>query len=161
VTTTTDTEVTIAREFYEAFQRVELDRWDAIVDEDVSIYSPIGRGVTGIRTLKEWAESFATLGKQIDLTDEHVALDDDGNGRGFITINLHWKHDQDFFGLAPTGREGTSVELLVFEIQNRKITRIDVADNSLDLPIYLWQRNFPLPHNVLPGTIVVGVDRRG
>jgi SnoaL-like domain len=158
MTSTTDT--TIARDFYDAFQRVELDRWDEIVDADVLINSPIGRGVTGLQTLKDWAVAFTTLAKRIDLTDEHVALDDDGNGRALIVINLHWKHDADFMGLAPTGREGTSVEFLVFEVENGSITRIDVADNSLDLPLYLWQRNFPLPHNVRPEAIVVGVDRR-
>jgi SnoaL-like domain len=159
VTSTTD--ATIAREFYEAFQRVELDRWDAIVDQNVLINSPIGRGVSGLRTLKDWAGAFATLGKQIDLTDEHVALDEAGNGRGFIVINLHWKHDHDFMGLAATGREGTSVEFLVFGIENGRITKIDVADHSVDLPIYLWERNFPMPHHVRPDAIVAGVDRRG
>jgi SnoaL-like polyketide cyclase len=154
------TRASIAREFYDAFQRVELDRWDAIVDENVFVNGPAGRGISGLRTLKDWAGAFATLGKQIDLTDEHVALDEDGNGRGFVVINLHWKHDHDFMGLAPTGREGTSVEFLVFAIENERITKIDVADHSVDLPIYLWQRNVPLPHHVLPDAIVVGVDRR-
>jgi SnoaL-like domain len=119
---TSTADATIARDLYDAFQRVELDRWDAIVDADVLVNSPAGRGVTGLQTLKDWAGAFATLAKRIDLTDEHLALDDDGNGGGFIVVNLHWKHAASFMGVAPGGREGTSVEFLVFEIENGKIT---------------------------------------
>ena len=36
-------------------------------------------------------------------------------------------------GLAPTGREGTSVETLLLTIRAGRIVRIDVADNTLDL----------------------------
>jgi hypothetical protein len=43
------------------------------------------------------------LGKRIDLVDEHLALDSDGNGRGFITFNLHWKHDEPFFDTTRPG----------------------------------------------------------
>jgi hypothetical protein len=38
--------------------------------------------------------------------------------------------------------------------------RIDVADNSLDLVIYMWERDWPIPHNIRPEPIAVGVDRR-
>src|SRR5262245_16443305 len=148
------------REFYEGFQRVEFTRWDAIVAEDVLLNSPAAFGVRGLKTFKEFALQFTDLAYRIDLTDEHLALDADGTGRGFITFVLHWKHTKDFGGLAPTGREGTSVETILFTIQNRQITRMDVGDNSLDLVIYMWERNWPVPHNVRPDPIVVGVDRR-
>lgn len=73
------------------------------------VNSPSGMGMVGIDGLKQWAEAFAGgLAHQIDLVDEHLALDGEGNGRGFITFTLHWKHTKDFFGLKPTGREGTS-----------------------------------------------------
>jgi hypothetical protein len=29
-----------------------------------------------------------------------------------------------------------------------------------DARIYLWERNYPMPHSVRPEPIVVGVDRR-
>jgi hypothetical protein len=32
--------------------------------------------------------SWAALGKRIDLIDEHLALDDQGTGRGFVTFCL-------------------------------------------------------------------------
>jgi hypothetical protein len=100
------------------------------------------------------------LGYRIDLVDEHLALDEHGTGRGFITFCLHWKHAADFGGLAPTGREGTSVETLLFTITGNQIVRIDVADNTLDLGIYEWERGWPIPHNIRPQPIVTGVDRR-
>jgi hypothetical protein len=96
---------------------------------------------------------------QIDLIDEHLALDRGGNGRGFITFNLHWKHASEVFGLKPTGREGTSVETMLLTIAHGKVTKIHVGDNSLDLVLYMWERGWPHPHNVRPEPIVRGVDR--
>jgi hypothetical protein len=151
--------LTITGEWYDAFQRVELDRWDPITAEDVVINSPAGYGMRGLEGLKEFGESFTRLGKQIDLVDEHLALDDQGTGRGFVTFCLHWSHTSDFFGLVPTGREGTQVETAIFTIVENKIVRIDVGDNTLDLSLYLWERNYPMPHSIRPAAIVVGVDR--
>jgi hypothetical protein len=152
---------TLTRELWDAFQRVDLDRWNAIVDANVLTNSPGGFGIRGLPALKEWARSFAgSLAYQIDLVDEHLALDVTGHGRGFITFNLHWKHDQDFMGLSPTGREGTSVESLLLTINDNKITQIEVADNTLDLALYLWDRGWPHAHNIRPKPIVRGVDRR-
>jgi hypothetical protein len=155
----TDT-TTITREVYEAFQRVELHRWDAVIAADVLVNSPAAFGLKGLHALKEFAVGFTHLGYRIDLVDEHLALDDQGNGRGFITLTLHWKHTKDFGGLAPTGREGTSVETLLLTIRENQVVRIDAADNTLDLAIYEWERNWPVPHNVRPEPLVVGIDRR-
>jgi ketosteroid isomerase-like protein len=151
----------LVREVYEGFQRVELDRWDAVIAEDVEINSPAGYGMSGLQPLKDWAQAFARFAKQIDLVDEHQAVDDEGNGRAFITFNLHWKHDEGFMGLAPTGREGTSVETMLMTVRDHKITRIDVADNTVELMLYLWARGWPAPHGVRPEPIVSGIDRRG
>lgn len=150
----------VTHEFYDAFQKVEVDRWDGIVDRDVKINSPGAFHMSGLQVLKDWASGFTQLAYQIDLVDEHLALDESGDGRGFITFNLHWKHEKDFFGVKPTGREGTSVETLLFVIQSNKITRIDVADNTSDLVLYLWHRGWPMPHNIRPEAIVTGVSRR-
>jgi hypothetical protein len=153
----TDT-TTITSEVYEAFQRAELHRWDAVIAADVLVNSPAGFGLRGLDAFKESAVGFTDLGWRIDLVDEHLALDDRGDGRGFITFALYWKHIKDFGRLAPTGREGTSVETMLLTIQQHKVVRIDVADNTVDLPIYLWSRNWPNPHIVRPE--VVGIDRR-
>jgi SnoaL-like domain len=150
----------ITREWYDAFQRGEFDRWDDVIAQDVTINSPAGYGMTGLTLLKDWAANFSRLGYRIDLVDEHLALDDAGNGRGFVTCLLHWKHDADFLGLAPTGREGTSIESMIFTIENGLITRVDVASNTADLVIYEYERGWPMPHNVRTEAIVEGVDRR-
>ncbi|HYE48569.1 MAG TPA: hypothetical protein VEB20_03190, partial [Azospirillaceae bacterium] len=63
------------------------------------------------------------------------------------------------FGVAPTGRRGTSVETLLLTISNGKVVRFGVADNTLDLAIYLWERGFPQQHNVVPPAIVKGIER--
>jgi len=153
-------ESTITREFYESFQRVDFDRWDAIFAEDVLINSPAGLGMRGLDGFKRFAQQFTDLGYRIDLIDEHLALDEDGTGRGFITFCLNWKHTKDFGGLAPTGREGTSVETALLTIVEHKITRFDVADNTLDLALYEWQRGWPVPQSVHPEPMIVGIDRR-
>jgi hypothetical protein len=151
----------LAREIYDAFQRQELDRWDACFVKDVIVDSPAGRGIRGVDMLKSWAVEFGgALAYRIDLVDEHLALDPAGNGRGFITFNLHWKHAKKAFGLEPTGREGTSVETMLFSVSAGKVTKVDVADNSLDLVIYMWDRGWAHPHNVQLEPIVRGVDRR-
>jgi SnoaL-like polyketide cyclase len=156
-----DGPASITREVYEAFQRVELHRWDAVIAADVLVNSPAAFGLTGLDALKAFAVGFTDLAWRIDLVDEHLALDGHGDGRGFITVTLHWKHTKDFGGLAPTGREGTSVETLLLTIRDHRVVRIDVADNTLDLAIYEWERNWPVPHNVRPEPLVAGVDRRG
>jgi SnoaL-like domain len=152
--------MTLTRDLYDAFQRAELDRWDDIIAVDVLVNSPAGFGLHGLATFKAWARQFTGLAYRIDLVDEHLALDDAGDGRGFITFVLHWKHTGDFGGLSPTGREGTSVETLLLTVASGEIVRIDVADNTLDLAIYEWERGWPIPHNIRPEPIVAGIDRR-
>jgi hypothetical protein len=151
---------TLTREIYDAFQKQELDRWADLIAPDVEIDSPAGRGFKGLDVLTSWAGEFGgKLAYQIDLVDEHLALDAEGSGRGFITFNLHWKHDQKCFGLEPTGREGTSVETMLLTIRSHRVTKIHVGDNSLDLVLYMWDRGWPHPHNVRPEPIVVGINR--
>jgi hypothetical protein len=150
----------LTREIYEAFQRVEFDRWDAVIADDVEINSPAGYGMSGRQLLKDWAANFTDLGYRIDLVDDHLALDEKGDGRGFITFCLHWKHVKDFLGLAATGREGTSVESMILTVRGHVVTRIDVASNTPDLVLYEWERGWPMPHNVRPPALVEGVDRR-
>jgi hypothetical protein len=144
---------------YEAFQRVEFDRWDPIVADDVLINSPAGYGMSGLQLLKDWAGNFTELAYRIDLVDEHLVLDADRSGRGFITFCLHWKHVKDFLGMAPTGREGTSVETMLLTIERGVVVRIDVAGNTPDLVLYEWERGWPMPHNIRPPAMVTGVDR--
>src|SRR6202020_3090673 len=68
--------------------------------------SPAGRNIDSLAALKRWNQSFTDAFRpRTDLVDHFVAGD-----RGLVTINLHWKHDRPFNGLAPTGKTGTSVE---------------------------------------------------
>ncbi len=131
-----------------------------MISENVEINSPSGYGMRGLRLLKDWAKNFVELAWRIDLVDEHLALDETQTGRGFITFLLHWKHTREFLGMAPTGREGTSVETMLLRIVNGVITRIDVASNTPDLVLYEYDRGWPMPHNVRPPALAEGVDRR-
>src|SRR3954464_2447952 len=64
----------ITREIYDAFQRVEFGRWNAVIPEDVLSNTPAGRDLQGLDTLKEFAGQFTDLAYRIDLVDEHLAL---------------------------------------------------------------------------------------
>jgi hypothetical protein len=147
--------MTITRELYEAFQCGELDRWNRIIDADVEIFSPGMWGERGLEKLKTFANEFLTaLSPRIDLVDEF-----DGGHRAFVTFCMHWRHVAPFFGIAPTGRQGTSIETLLLTIGDGRIVRLGVADNTLDLAIYLWERGFPQRHNVNVPAIVRGIER--
>jgi hypothetical protein len=77
----------ITRQVDDAFQRVELDRRDAVIADDVLINSPAGYGIQGREALKSWASASLELAKRVDLVDGHIALDA-GNGQGVITFNF-------------------------------------------------------------------------
>ena len=123
----------LTRELYEAFQRVQFDRWDAIIADDVLINSRAGRDIRGLKTLREFAARLIDFGCRIDLIDESLALDQQGDGRGFITFMLNWKHTKNFGGLLPPGWEGKPEETMLLTIRGHKIVRID------DLAIYEWE----------------------
>lgn len=149
------------RELYDAFQSGEFDRWDAFVAEDVLVNSTMGRGIQGRESLKNWAKAFVeALQSRVDLVDEFEGIDETGNGRAFFTVCLNWKHAKEFMGLAPTGREGTSIETMILTIENGKVVRWDVADNTVEINIYFWERGWPIPHNVHPEILVKGIEAR-
>jgi hypothetical protein len=77
-----------------------------------------------------------------------------------MTVNLNWKHVKPFFGvLQPTGRTGTSIENLIMTVNNGKVTRIEVADTTLDLVIYMHENGWVFPQNIRPEPIIRGIER--
>ena len=146
-----ETSVTLA--IYEGFAPGRLDHWDNFFDPDVVINSPAGRDTVGREALKAWVQAFlSSFQPRVDLIDHYVAGD-----RGLVTINMHWKHDgQPFFGIAPTGVSGTSVETFILRLKDGLVTHFDVADNSLDLAIYLHEQRMALPRSVTPPALISG-----
>jgi hypothetical protein len=143
----------ITLQIYKGFSQNRLDLWDAVIHPDVKSNSPAGRNIDGIAALKRWNQSFIDAFRpRTDLVDHFVAGD-----RGLVTINLHWKHDRPFNGLAPTGKTGTSVENFILRIENGLVTRWDVADGSLDLAIYLHDEGLKMPTFVEPPALIKGV----
>src|SRR5205814_1597664 len=133
-------------QIYKGFSQNRLDLWDAVIHPDVKSNSPAGRNIDGIGALKRWNQAFIDAFRpRTDLIDHFVAGD-----RGLVTINLHWKHDRSFNGLAPTGKSGTSVENFILRIENGLVTRWDVADGSLDLAMYLHDEGLRMPTFVEP-----------
>ena len=146
---------------YQGFQSGELHRWDNIVHPDVLTNSSASFGNKGIIALKTWAGAFLkAFTPRIDMVDFINAIDEQGNGRAVLTVNLNWKHTQAFFDvLQPTGRTGTSIENLILTVKNHKITRIEVADTTLDLVIYMHENGWVFPQNIKPVPVITGIER--
>ncbi|WP_395375397.1 hypothetical protein [Marinicella sp. W31] len=151
----------IVLELYQAFQTGELNRWDAIVNKDVVTNSSASFGNKGLDGLKNWAGEFlVAFAPRIDLVDYINAIDKNGNGRAVVTVNLNWKHVAPFFTvLQPTGRTGTSIENLILTVNEGKVTRIEVADTTLDLVIYMHENGWIFPQNIRPEPIIKGIER--
>ncbi|TGX49110.1 hypothetical protein E5A73_19890 [Sphingomonas gei] len=146
-------ETSLAYVIYEGFANGQLDRWDAIIHPDVVINSPAGRDTVGRDALKGWVQAFLSAFRpRVDLIDHYVAGD-----RALVAINMHWKHDgTPFFGIEPTGTSGTSVETLLLRLKDGLVTHFDVADNTLDLAIYLHEQGMDLPRSVTPPALIAG-----
>jgi hypothetical protein len=91
--------------------------------------------------------------------DEHLALDD-GERRRLRDLPAALEARGRLPGAGAHGTRGTSIETMIFTIENDVITRIDVASNTADLVIYQYERGWPMPHNVRVDPIVAGVDHR-
>ncbi len=151
----------LTRQVYDAFQRGQLDRWDALIAEDVVTNSSGAFGIKGRAALKAWASEFLTaFSPRIDLVDEINAVDAAGNGRAVMTFNLNWNHVKVFMGtLQPTGRTGTSIENMIMTVRGGKVTRVEVADTTLDLVLYMHERGWVYPQNIRPEPIIRGIER--
>ncbi|XOV78693.1 MAG: ester cyclase [Aestuariibacter sp.] len=156
-----NTSNTLTRQVYQAFQTGNLSDWDQVIDKNVVTNSSAMFGVQGLDALKGWANAFlVSFAPRVDLVDEINAVDKHGNGRAVMTFNLHWQHVEPFFGISPSGRKGTSVENLIMTVKNGKVVRIEVADTTMDLVIYLHQRGWVFPQNIAPEPIIRGIDRK-
>lgn len=151
----------IIKEVYEAFQTGQLERWDAVMHKNVVINSSAGFGNTGLDTAKGWANGFLeAFAPRVDLVDYINAINENGDGRAVLTFNLNWKHIKPFFGvLQPTGRAGTSVENMIMTVRNGKVVRMEIADTTLDLVIYMHENGWKFPQNIAPQPIIKGVER--
>jgi hypothetical protein len=151
--TTQDVQNGLTMEIYEGFALNQTERWNAIVRSDVMTNSPAGRDIAGREALQSWIKAFhGAFDLRVDLIDHYLA----GN-RGLVTVNLHWKHDRaPFFGLEPTGRSGTSIESFILQLEDGLVTHFTVADQSLDLAIYLHEQGMEMPSRAIPPALIAG-----
>jgi hypothetical protein len=150
---------TVTRTIYEGFQRGQFDRWDEVISTEVELFSHAQSyeqwGSKGLDGLKYWAAEFLkALRPRIDLVEEFNAKD-----KAYLIVTLHWKHVAPFFGISPTGREGSSGELFLLTLENGKVVKFQVADLTMDLAFYLRDRGVPFIHNVRPAPLIKGIDR--
>jgi hypothetical protein len=143
----------LTTEIYEGFALNQTERWDAVVHSDVITNSPAGRDIVGRAALQGWVKAFhQAFALRVDLIDHHVQGD-----RGLVTVNLHWTHDRaPFFGIEPTGESGTSIETFLLGLTDGLVTSFTVADQSLDLAIYLHEQGMEMPSRVTIPALIEG-----
>ncbi|MEG3089214.1 ester cyclase [Sphingomonas sp. PB4P5] len=151
--TTPEVQAGLTMEIYEGFKLNQTERWNAIVHPDVMTNSPAGRDIAGREALQNWIKAFhEAFDLRVDLIDHYLVGD-----RGLVTINLHWKHDRGpFFGLEPTGQSGTSIESFILQLKDGLVTYFTVADQSLDLAIYLHEQGMEMPSRATPPALIAG-----
>ncbi len=126
----------LTRELFDAFQGSEPERWDAITTDDVVVNGWTGFGIKGRRALKSWANGLSrSLGFRMKLTDEHLVLDSNGDGRGFIEFNLQWERQSELTQPRAEAGESTPFGAFLLTVKGLRIARIDVADDTLDLTL--------------------------
>jgi hypothetical protein len=126
----------LTRALLYAFQNAAVASWEAIAAEDVLINTPAGFAIRGRPALTSWSITLArALGFAIDLVDEHLALDQEGNGRGFVTLKLRWKPNLEFIQAPDRNSGWESSESLLLTIKEYRFIRIYVAGDTLDLAL--------------------------
>lgn len=146
----------IGRQIYTGFNERKLELWDDVIASDVQLRSTVGaQPQYGLAALKAWSAEFhKAFQPRLDLVDEIY-----GVHRATIAVNLIWQHVDEFFGLTPTGRKGTSIEYFILTHTEGKVTHYWVADHSLDLAAYLThERGLHYPQNFEPQPIIRGIE---
>jgi hypothetical protein len=151
--TAPDVAAGLTMEIYEGFALNQTERWNAIVHSEVVTNSPAGRDIVGRAALQDWIKAFhGAFTLRVDLIDHYLAGD-----RGMVTVNLHWTHDRAaFFGIEPTGQSGTSIESFILRLKDGVVTHFTVADQSLDLAIYIHEQGMEMPSRVVPPALIKG-----
>lgn len=126
----------LTRNLLHALRNAEVAAWSEIAADDVFLSCSAGYGVRGREGLKAWAVGVArALRCAIDLTDEHLAVDSQGNGRGFVTLTLHCKMDHEVTIMAERDCEWTSSETLLLTVEAYRLVRIYIAGETFDLAL--------------------------
>jgi hypothetical protein len=126
----------LIRNLLYALRNAESAAWDQIAAEDVSVTCAAGPEIRGREALRAWAVTVArALGCAITLADQHLMLDLRGNGRGFITLTLHCKSNQELIGRPEWDCEWTSSETLLLTVEAHRLVHIYIAGETLDLAL--------------------------
>jgi hypothetical protein len=151
--TTSKVDAGLTMEIYEGFAHNQTERWNSIVHADVATNSPAGRDIFGREALQDWIKAFhGAFELRVDLIDHYLVGD-----RGMVTVNLHWQHNRaSFFGIEPTGQSGTSIESFILQLKDGLVTHFTVADQSLDLAIYLHEQGMEMPSRATPPALIAG-----
>jgi hypothetical protein len=124
----------LTRDLLYALRNAECAAWSEIAADDVFVSCAAGFAIRGREGLKDWAVAVArALACDIDLADEHLALDARGDGRGFITLRCRF--DREPLGLADRACGWTSSETLLLTVAAFRLVRIYIAGETLDLAL--------------------------
>ena len=106
------------RDVFETLEHGRLDTLDALVDPDYVGHDPSEpEEVRGVEGVKEMIEA-SRRAWNLRVTIEHQFADGD-----FVATRYtaHGRHDAEFMGIAPTGREGTASGICISRFRDGKI----------------------------------------
>ena len=131
--TTDDTTRLVRRWFDDLFNRGELDVADEILADDVGYDGPQSLGprdVTGPDDVKSYVETYRTAFPDLWYTVEDVTRAD---GEVRVRWSAMGTHENDLFGIEPTG-EGFAVDgINVFSVADGRITAVSAQWDTLKM----------------------------
>ena len=121
--TTDDTQL-VRRWFDDLFNQGELDVADEILADDVGYHGPQSlspRDVTGPEDVKSYVETYQTAFPDLWYTVEEVTATD---GEVLVRWSAMGTHENDLFGIEPTGEGFTVDGIDVFTVEDGEITQV-------------------------------------
>ena len=121
---TTDDTQPVRRWFDDLFNQGELDVADEILADDVGYHGPQSlspRDVTGPEDVKSYVETYQTAFPDLWYTVEEVTATD---GEVLVRWSAMGTHENDLFGIEPTGEGFTVDGIDVFTVEDGEITQV-------------------------------------
>lgn len=140
-----DDRESLPRRFTRALGTGDERLLDDLYDPDVVLYTPLGWPISGLPAVKEFIGQFhrGYPGLRVTLHDEFASADGERLCFRFV---IHFHNTGPFYGMPPTGEEGTMSETHAVRLREGKIVEQFVGDNNFAIPhqeLVSWGMEFP------------------
>jgi quinol monooxygenase YgiN len=140
-----DDRESLPRRFTSALGTGDEQLLDELYDPDVVLYTPLRWPIQGLPAVKEFIGQFhlGYPGLRVTLHDEFASADGERLCFRFV---IHFHNTGPFYGMPPTGEEGTMSETHAVRLRDGKIVEQFVGDNNFSIPhqeLVTWGMEFP------------------